>query len=325
MKKIYYILIFILLLLIVGFWVFSNSEKDISDVGNTPVIHDGLNNGKEMNIDQSQSEENSMQTEVVVFEKSKNENTVKIITKEIEEIPGEPFESEIIIFDKNKKEIGKIDLLAENPFLQMERGAENRKAFPNPYKNFHLRVDIDKNINDRTTRNDPIPCFIGISFSAISDDFEQSSSVIKVFNENGSVVFDTGIVYNKNYSGPSVSDNGKYMAVFSGTYVDDVENYYLENENRTVFYDLKTGDKIKFDDTELFINRTTGYFNENNIYIDIDKVTIILDIKNKVYYLGEKEQGSLFKVSKDFQFYSVDYYDETKITNLTDLFTKHSL
>lgn len=273
-----------------------------------------------------------IEKEQVVFQEKNNtyqetDNVkVEVEKKEIKELSGQLVNSKINIFDSKGYKTGMIDLILDNPYIQVKRG-RNLPLFKTNTNDFHFYTFLDNEISFQKTENDTISDFIGVTFSGITNDYEQSSSVIKVYNRYGQVIFDSGVVFDKYYLNPRVSPNGKYLAVYSSIYEDEKENFKLVSENKIDFYDIKTGQKITLTEQNILRDKLyNGSFKGSDLFIAYNNgYANIVDLNNKIFYRGKKEPGRIIKVTNEGELYSVNYRDKTDIIKVTNKFSKQSL
>ncbi|WP_430410230.1 hypothetical protein [Kordia sp.] len=311
MKKKYLLIIGALLFLFIGGSFAINPSKDFTNQNKVEI-------GKNDKLIPQEVNKQKKNTLTVKLKKNKDPISHKLIYSEIE------------VYNEEKEKIGSINLFTENPYLQYKLG--NRQINPFQVNNAELafsQTHLDRNIAYRTTFNDKIPNHIGVTYTAKSSDFNYSSSVIKVYNQFGDVIFDSDVLYDKNYMLPSISPNGKYLAVYSSIYEDETENYRLINENKIDFFDLQTNTKIQINNNDLNLDLAHGSFNENNLFITTKKsIVSIIDIKAGSYYLGNRDTGqhiTAVRNNEEIKIYTVNNLNKDNIKDVTNNFQKHSL
>ena len=313
MKKKYFLITALLLFIIGGYFLLFTSKSEIN-----------INKKLEKVVSVSSEKKSENKTNDLFFDEIKRENIIKVIKKKIPETSNNDTISELIIFDKNENKIGKINLLEENPFLKIKKGVLNLNPFVNTYDDFSIYTSIDKNISYRSIEGELMPDYIGVSFVAISQNEKQISSIIKVFDKKGTLVFNSGIAKNKYFLGPSVSENGKYLAVYSSTYEDKDENFHLQEENKTVFFNLEDGNQIKILNPEVPRDLSPGLFLPNDWFISYAPQGIIaLDLKSNIAFIGVRKNGYHLKISKDNEFFFIKNIDKLEALNVTKEFKKH--
>lgn len=290
-----------------------------------------LSNPKEVNkqdIISVDKNDFNFQEEFDKYDSQKN-STVKV-KKDKNPVSQELTYSEIEIYNGQKQITGNINLFADNPYLQHQQGNKEIKPFQvNNSELGFFEIHLDRNIAYQTTSNDKIPNFIGITYTAKSSDFNYSSSVIKAYNQFGDIIFNSGVLYSKNYINPSISPNGKYLAVYSSIYEDEAENYRLIDENKVDFFDLHMNTKIHLKNKNLNLDLPHGSFDENNLFITTKGYAVsIIDIVTSSFYLGLRDEGQHIKAvrsNEGIKIYSINNLNKNSIKDVTNKFQKHSL
>jgi len=301
--------------------ILSNDEKTINEKVKNNIDYKSSDEDKNIVIN---SEQISKDNNIIPINK---ELTVKVL-KSKNPISQKIENSSIEIYNDNKEKTGEIDLFKENPYLQYKLGNKQIKPFQKSDLVLgYLQTHLDSNIAYRTLESDKIPNLIGIVYTAKDSEYNYSSSVIKVFNRKGKVVFDSSVIYDKNYINPSVSLDRKYLAVYSSIFEDRAENFHLTSENKIEFFDITTKEKIEIENEELNLDLPNGSFNDFGLFITTKGNSVsIIDIENSAYYLGKVEEGYHIKVNRDseeLKIFTVSNRDMEKTLGLNNSFKKY--
>lgn len=326
MKKNYLLIVGILILLLIGGYF---GVQKFSGNGGEVVVEKVKDNIDYKSSDEEKNivinnEQTSKDNKIIPTNK---ELTVKVL-KSKNPASQKVENSSIEIYNDNKEKTGEIDLFKENPYLQYKLGNKQIKPFQESDLALgYLQTHLDSNIAYRTLESDKIPKFISITYTAKDSEYNYSSSIIKVFNRKGKVIFNSGVIYDKNYMNPSVSIDGKYLAIYSSIFEDRAENFHLTNENKIEFFNIATKEKIEIEDKGLNLDLPHGMFNDSNLFITTKGNSIsIIDLENSTYYLGKTEDGYHIKVNRigeELKIFTVSNRNMEKTLGLNNTFKKY--